>query len=56
VDPTIEDALLVAVEARKRSDLADNLANNRALPPSPDNLERIARYERALQVLGPIST
>ncbi len=31
----------------KLSDLADNLANNRALPGTPDNLARIARYERA---------
>jgi len=36
----------------KLSDLADNLANNRALPPTPDNLDRIARYEQALIVLG----
>lgn len=35
----------------KLSDLADNLANNRALPPTPDNLDRIARYEQALIVL-----
>jgi (p)ppGpp synthase/HD superfamily hydrolase len=40
----------------KLADLADNLRNNRALPPTPDNLERIARYERALCVLGPAST
>ena len=37
----------------KVSDLRDNLANNRALPPTPDNLARIARYERALQTLLP---
>jgi (p)ppGpp synthase/HD superfamily hydrolase len=40
----------------KLSDLADNLANNRALPATPDNLARIARYEQALRVLGPRST
>jgi (p)ppGpp synthase/HD superfamily hydrolase len=31
----------------KLSDLADNLANSRALPPTADNLERIGRYEGA---------
>ncbi len=31
----------------KLSDIQDNLGNNRALPPTPDNLARIARYERA---------
>jgi hypothetical protein len=36
----------------KLSDLADNLENNRALPPTPDNLARIARYERARGVLS----
>jgi hypothetical protein len=40
----------------KLSDLADNLANNRALPATQDNLARIARYEQALRVLGPRST
>jgi (p)ppGpp synthase/HD superfamily hydrolase len=40
----------------KLADLADNLRNNRALPPTPDNLARIARYEQALRVLGPVST
>jgi (p)ppGpp synthase/HD superfamily hydrolase len=40
----------------KLSDLADNLANNRALPGTPDNMARIARYERALRVLGPVPT
>jgi (p)ppGpp synthase/HD superfamily hydrolase len=35
----------------KLSDLADNLANNRALPPTADNLARIARYERAIETL-----
>src|SRR5207244_12726248 len=37
----------------KLSDLADNLAHNRALPATPDNLARVARYEHALRVLGP---
>ena len=37
----------------KLSDLADNLANNRALPPTPENLARIVRYERAQRVLSP---
>jgi (p)ppGpp synthase/HD superfamily hydrolase len=36
----------------KLSDLADNLENNRALPPTPENLARIARYERAQRVLS----
>jgi hypothetical protein len=36
----------------KLSDLRDNLANNRALPPTPDNLARIERYERALRSLA----
>jgi (p)ppGpp synthase/HD superfamily hydrolase len=40
----------------KLSDLADNLRNNRALPATPDNLARIARYEQALRVLGSAST
>jgi (p)ppGpp synthase/HD superfamily hydrolase len=40
----------------KLSDLSDNLANNRALPATPDSLARIARYEQALRVLGPRST
>ena len=35
----------------KLSDLADNLANNRALPPTADNLNRIARYEQATETL-----
>ncbi len=37
----------------KLADLADNLANNRALPATADNLARIARYEHAQRVLGP---
>jgi (p)ppGpp synthase/HD superfamily hydrolase len=36
----------------KLADLRDNLANNRRLPTSPGNAERIARYERALERLG----
>ncbi len=39
----------------KLSDVADNLANNRALPPEPDNLARISRYEEALRVLRAVS-
>jgi (p)ppGpp synthase/HD superfamily hydrolase len=35
----------------KLSDLRDNLANNRALPPTEDNLARIVRYERAQRAL-----
>jgi hypothetical protein len=35
----------------KLSDLADNLANNRALPPTAENVARVARYEGALAVL-----
>ncbi|MDP9244819.1 MAG: GTP pyrophosphokinase [Chloroflexota bacterium] len=35
----------------KLSDLRDNLANNRALPPTHDSLARIARYERAQRTL-----
>jgi (p)ppGpp synthase/HD superfamily hydrolase len=36
----------------KLADLRENLANNRRLPTSPENAERIARYERALERLG----
>ncbi|MGH9230352.1 MAG: GTP pyrophosphokinase [Acidimicrobiales bacterium] len=36
----------------KLADLRENLANNLRLPPSPENVERIARYERALARLG----
>ena len=36
----------------KFADLTDNLATNRALPPSPANEARIARYEAALARLG----
>lgn len=36
----------------KLSDLRDNLANNRALPPTQGNLARIARYERAQRTLS----
>jgi len=39
----------------KLSDLEDNLANNRALPPTADNLARIARYERAQNALTRLS-
>lgn len=39
----------------KLSDLADNLANNLALPATPDNRARIARYEDALRVLRTVS-
>jgi (p)ppGpp synthase/HD superfamily hydrolase len=35
----------------KLSDLRDNLVNNRALPPTRDNLARIARYEAAQRTL-----
>lgn len=35
----------------KLADLRDNLANNRALRPTPDNLDRIAQYEDALRIL-----
>ena len=35
----------------KLADLADNLATNLALPPSPENTARIARYEAALKRL-----
>jgi (p)ppGpp synthase/HD superfamily hydrolase len=40
----------------KLSDLADNLANNRALPATSDNLVRIERYIQALRVLNADST
>ena len=43
----------IALEV-KVSDLQDNLANTRALPPTPDNLARIARYERAQGTLAKI--
>jgi hypothetical protein len=36
----------------KVEDLNQNLANNRRLPASPDNVERIERYLRALERLG----
>jgi (p)ppGpp synthase/HD superfamily hydrolase len=36
----------------KVSDLRDNLANNRALSATPENLARIARYEEALRTLA----
>jgi (p)ppGpp synthase/HD superfamily hydrolase len=36
----------------KLSDLADNLANNRALPATSDNLARILRYEDAMTILS----
>jgi guanosine-3',5'-bis(diphosphate) 3'-pyrophosphohydrolase len=35
----------------KLADLADNLANNRALPPTPEVVARIERYERAARRL-----
>lgn len=35
----------------KLADLADNLANNRRLPPTPDTPARIARYEQAIASL-----
>jgi (p)ppGpp synthase/HD superfamily hydrolase len=35
----------------KLADLADNLANNRRLPETPDVLARIERYERAVRRL-----
>jgi (p)ppGpp synthase/HD superfamily hydrolase len=35
----------------KLADLADNLATNLALPPSPANASRIARYEAAIKRL-----
>jgi len=35
----------------KLADLADNLANNRRLPPDPHTRARIARYERAIASL-----
>ena len=36
----------------KLADLADNLATNLALPPSPENAARIARYEAAIARLS----
>ena len=36
----------------KLSDLADNLANNRALPPTSENRARIERYEDAQRSLS----
>jgi hypothetical protein len=35
----------------KLADLADNLANNHRLTPSPDVTARIDRYQRAIQRL-----
>lgn len=37
----------------KVADLRDNLRNNLSLPPTPDVLERIHRYEKALSFLEP---
>ena len=37
----------------KAADIADNLANNRRLPATPERAARILRYERALLRLGP---
>ena len=37
----------------KIADLRDNLRNNKTLPPRPDVVERIQRYERALVFLEP---
>jgi (p)ppGpp synthase/HD superfamily hydrolase len=56
-DETYADYILRAAQdpiARevKLADLADNLANNRALPPTPENRARIGRYEEAQRVLG----
>ncbi len=39
----------------KLADLADNLANNRRLPPDPDTRARIARYEQAVAVLRAVA-
>jgi (p)ppGpp synthase/HD superfamily hydrolase len=36
----------------KLADLADNLATNLAMPPTPENEARIARYEAAIARLG----
>jgi (p)ppGpp synthase/HD superfamily hydrolase len=36
----------------KLADLADNLATNLAMPPTPANEARIARYEAAIATLG----
>ena len=36
----------------KLADLSDNLATNLAMPPTPENEARIARYEAAIARLG----
>jgi guanosine-3',5'-bis(diphosphate) 3'-pyrophosphohydrolase len=45
-------ALNPIARAVKAADIADNLANNRRLPATPEVAGRIARYERALLRLG----
>ena len=39
----------------KLADLADNLATNLAMPPTPATEARIARYEAAIAALSAIS-
>ncbi len=39
----------------KLADLADNLATNRRLPPDPDTLARIVRYEQAIASLHAVA-
>ena len=39
----------------KIADLRENLANNRRSPEAPGNADRVARYEWALERLGPSS-
>jgi (p)ppGpp synthase/HD superfamily hydrolase len=41
----------IALEV-KLADMRDNLANNLRLPPTPDVVERIGRYERAIERLA----
>jgi hypothetical protein len=57
-DQTYEDYIEqvadnVLARAVKLADLADNLANNRGLDRTPDVIDRIERYERAVRRLDP---
>jgi (p)ppGpp synthase/HD superfamily hydrolase len=55
-EQTYEEYIEVVAQNRlarvvKLADLADNLANNRQLPSTPEVQERILRYERAIERL-----
>lgn len=52
VEQVARDAIAREV---KLADLADNLANNKRLPTSPEVVARIERYERAIRRLRAVS-